>query len=98
MIYNVAREMVGIDKDRCVVVEDSKVGLRATKAAGMKCIITYTSSTVDEPFYDLGAEAKVPDLAGRRVTLESIFGPLREKGLDAELLVGIKDPVPVAAE
>ena len=98
MIYNVARERIGIDKDRCVVVEDSKVGLRAAKAAGMKCIITYTSSTVDEPFYDLGAEAKVPDLASRKVTLESIFGPLREKGLDAELLAGIKDPIAVAAE
>jgi HAD superfamily hydrolase (TIGR01509 family) len=98
MIYNVARERIGIDGDRCVVVEDSKVGLRAAKAAGMKCIITYTSSTAEEPFYELGAEAKVPDLASRKVTLESIFGPLREKGLDAELLVGIKDPMPVAAE
>lgn len=33
MIYNVARERIGIDKDRCVVVEDSMVGLRAAKAA-----------------------------------------------------------------
>jgi HAD superfamily hydrolase (TIGR01509 family) len=93
MIYNVARERIGIDKDRCVVIEDSKVGLRAAKAAGMKCIITYTSSTTNEDFYGEGAEAKVPDLASRKVTLESIFGPLRNVGLDAELLEGIKDPV-----
>lgn len=33
MIYNEARERIGIDKDRCVVVEDSMVGLRAAKAA-----------------------------------------------------------------
>jgi len=33
MIYNVARERIGIDKERCVVVEDSMVGLRAAKAA-----------------------------------------------------------------
>jgi HAD superfamily hydrolase (TIGR01509 family) len=33
MIYNVARERIGIDKDRCVVIEDSMVGLRAAKAA-----------------------------------------------------------------
>jgi HAD superfamily hydrolase (TIGR01509 family) len=33
MIYNVAREKIGIDKERCVVIEDSMVGLRAAKAA-----------------------------------------------------------------
>lgn len=33
MIYNVARDRIGIDKSRCVVVEDSMVGLRAAKAA-----------------------------------------------------------------
>jgi HAD superfamily hydrolase (TIGR01509 family) len=33
MIYNEARERIGIDKDRCVVIEDSMVGLRAAKAA-----------------------------------------------------------------
>ncbi|KAL3905361.1 MAG: hypothetical protein SGILL_009709 [Bacillariaceae sp.] len=92
MIYNVARERIGIDKDRCVVIEDSKVGLRAAKAAGMKTIITYTASTANEDFYGEGAEAKVPDLASAKVTLDSIFSPLRNVGLDAELLVGIKDP------
>jgi HAD superfamily hydrolase (TIGR01509 family) len=33
MIYNVAREKIGIAKERCVVIEDSMVGLRAAKAA-----------------------------------------------------------------
>lgn len=33
MIYNEARSRIGIDKERCVVVEDSMVGLRAAKAA-----------------------------------------------------------------
>jgi hypothetical protein len=56
----------------------------------MKCVITYTASTENEDFYEIGANAKVPDL--RKVGLDSIFGPLRENGLDAELLVGIKDP------
>lgn len=64
----------------------------------MKCIITYTSSTEAEDFYGEGADAKVPDLGSRKVTLDSIFGPLRKEGLDAELLPGIKDPqvAPVA--
>jgi HAD superfamily hydrolase (TIGR01509 family) len=95
MIYNEARERIGIDKERCVVVEDSMVGLRAAKAAGMKCVITYTASTAGEDFYGEGADAKVPELGSCKVTLESIFGPLREKGLNAELLYGIKDSLTV---
>ena len=93
MIYNVARERIGIDRDRCVVIEDSKVGLWAAKAAGMKCIITYTSSTANEDFYGESADAKVPDLASRKVSLDSIFATLRNVGLRAALLEGIKDPV-----
>mmetsp|Transcript_22733 Transcript_22733/g.37633 ORF Transcript_22733/g.37633 Transcript_22733/m.37633 type:complete len:311 (+) Transcript_22733:79-1011(+) len=93
-IYNAAADKIGIDKSRCVVIEDSMVGLRAAKSAGMKCVITYTTSTAAADFYGEGAEATVPELGARKVTLESIFGPLRgEGGLDAELLPGIKDPV-----
>ncbi|KAL3943129.1 MAG: hypothetical protein SGBAC_002778 [Bacillariaceae sp.] len=33
MIYNEARKRIGIESDRCVVIEDSMVGLRAAKAA-----------------------------------------------------------------
>ena len=33
---------------RCVVVEDSDVGLRAARDAGMRCIITYTEATKDQ--------------------------------------------------
>lgn len=58
----------------------------------MKCVITYTASTESEYFYGEGADAKVPDLGSRNVNLERIFGPLRES-LNAELLVGVKDPV-----
>jgi HAD superfamily hydrolase (TIGR01509 family) len=102
MIYNAAREKLGIDSPtKCVVVEDSAVGLRAAKAAGMRCLITYTASTTKEDFYGMGADAKVPDLVngGNQVTLESIFSPLRKafsaenSGQDQspELLVGFKD-------
>ena len=64
----------------------------AAYSQGMKCVITYTSSTQGEDFYGEGADAKVPDLGSRKVMLESIFGPMKESGVDAELLVGIKDP------
>lgn len=60
--------------ERCVVVEDSLVGLRAAKGAGMKCIITYTESTKDCDFYAEGADAVVEDLS--KVNLDDIFKPL----------------------
>jgi hypothetical protein len=71
------------------------IGLQAAKGAGMKCIITYTSSTESEDFYGQGADAKIPDLGSRKVTLASIFNPLKENDKDAEFLMGIKDPVEV---
>lgn len=90
MIYNTARERLGqLPAERCVVIEDSLVGLKAAVAANMKCIVTYTSSTASVDFYAEGASAKLPNLEG--VTLDSIFGPLRFEGVDAELLVGQKE-------
>lgn len=91
LIYNTARERLGMAAEQCVVVEDSLVGLRAAVGANMKCIITYTSSTADQDFYREGAAAKVPDLGSRKVTLDTIFGPLRKHGKDADILTGIKD-------
>jgi HAD superfamily hydrolase (TIGR01509 family) len=95
MIYNAAAERLRIDCNKCVVIEDSMIGLQAAKGAGMKCIITYTSSTESEDFYGQGADAKIPDLGSRKVTLASIFNPLKENDKDAEFLMGIKDPVEV---
>lgn len=90
LIYVTAAERLGIDPKRCVVVEDSLVGLKAAKGAGMKCLITYTSSTAGEDFYGFGADAKVPELGSRLVTLDKIFEPMKEN-VDAEILVGVKD-------
>lgn len=91
LIYTTAAERLGIDPSRCVVVEDSIVGLKAAKGAKMKCLITYTKSTENEDFYGQGADAKVPDLGSRSVTLDSIFGPLKANGVDSSILVGKKD-------
>lgn len=57
----------------------------------MKCIITYTDSTKNEDFYGSGADAKIPDLGSRQVTLDSIFDPIIKDGANADILVGIKD-------
>lgn len=79
MIYNIAKSKLGVPSDRCVVIEDSIVGLTAAKQANMKCIITTTSSnsTSEEEFYQQGA-AKVTDSLGEeedesKLTLGMIF-------------------------
>jgi HAD superfamily hydrolase (TIGR01509 family) len=92
MIYNEACNRLHLQPEQCVVIEDSMVGLRAAKAANMRCIITYTPSTASADFYGEGADAKVPDLESRQVNLEAIFHPLRTEGSSAELLIGLKDP------
>lgn len=35
---------------RCVVIEDSHIGLCAAKAAGMRCVVTTSSYTGEEDF------------------------------------------------
>ncbi|KAL7548960.1 hypothetical protein ACHAWF_012246 [Thalassiosira exigua] len=91
LIYVTAAERLGVDPARCVVIEDSAIGVRAAKGAGMRCVVTYTSSTANEPFYSLGCDAKVPELGSRGVGLDMIFEPMRRDGLDAELLSGVRD-------
>jgi len=88
MIYNIARERLNMSADRCIVIEDSMVGLRAATAAGMPCIVSYTPNTAGEDFYGSGASATVPDLG--KVTLSSIFGPLRAG--NKQVLKGLRDP------
>jgi len=49
-IYTLAAENLEVDPARCVVVEDSRIGLLAAKAAGMRCVITESSYTAGENF------------------------------------------------
>jgi HAD superfamily hydrolase (TIGR01509 family) len=59
-IYNLAVDTMGLDKSRCVVVEDSHIGLGAAKAAGISCIVTKSSYTAGEDF--TGANLIVDEL------------------------------------
>ena len=59
-VYNLAAETMGLDKSECVVVEDSGIGNKAAKAAGMKCLVTTSTYTADEDF--TGADRIVPEL------------------------------------
>jgi len=94
IIYKLAGEKVGLAPEKCVVVEDSLVGLRAAKGAGMRCIITYTDSTKDCDFYAEGADAVVRDFS--EITLDTIFDPLFAG--EGELLKDFREAPKVAAQ
>ncbi len=49
-IYNLAKTEMGLNAKDCVVIEDSRNGLLAAKAAEMKCLVTKSSYTRDEDF------------------------------------------------
>jgi HAD superfamily hydrolase (TIGR01509 family) len=49
-VYNMAVEVMGLDKSRCVIIEDSAIGLGAANAAGIRCLVTKSSYTAHEDF------------------------------------------------
>ncbi len=59
-IYDLAKQKLGLTGDDCVVVEDSRNGLLAANAAGMRCVITKSAYTEDEDFTE--AAAVYPEL------------------------------------
>jgi HAD superfamily hydrolase (TIGR01509 family) len=59
-IYLMALETLGLPVEECVVIEDSRNGLLAAKGAGLPCLITTSTYTVDEDFSE--ADRVVPDL------------------------------------
>ena len=72
-IYLLAAQTLKLDAAKCVVIEDSNNGLRAAKAAGMKCLVTVSSYTGDENFAH--ADRVVPDLGdppGQIITISEL--------------------------
>ena len=49
-IYQLAATTLQVQPERCVVIEDSHIGLAAAKAAGMVCIVTKSGYTENEDF------------------------------------------------
>lgn len=66
-IYNMAKTDYDVQADNCVVIEDSRNGLLAAKAAGMKCVITKSSYTQDEDFSE--ADRVVDELGDEPVQI-----------------------------
>jgi HAD superfamily hydrolase (TIGR01509 family) len=59
-IYNLAKQRLNLDGRDCVVIEDSRNGLLAAAGAGMPCLITTSTYTLDEDFHE--AARIVPEL------------------------------------
>lgn len=49
-VYNIVKEQFSLAGEDCIVIEDTRNGLQAAKAAGMKCVVTTSFYSVDEDF------------------------------------------------
>jgi beta-phosphoglucomutase-like phosphatase (HAD superfamily) len=65
-VYLMAVDRLGLDKARCVVIEDSAIGLGAARAAGITCLVTKSSYTAEENFD--GADMVVDELGDDATT------------------------------
>jgi len=72
-VYNMAVETMGLDPKRCIVVEDTNIGLQAAKGAGIKCVVTKSPYTENEDFSmaDI-VVSELGDDSSTGITLEKI--------------------------
>ncbi|MHC4626528.1 MAG: HAD-IA family hydrolase [Planctomycetota bacterium] len=72
-IYNLASQRLGVGPSECVVVEDSRNGLLAAKAAGMRCLVTTNGYTKNEDFDEADlVVSELGDPPNVQVTLEAV--------------------------
>lgn len=72
-IYDLAKERLGLPGESCMVIEDSRNGLLAAHGAGMPCMITTSTYTVDENFdYAVKVVPELGDAPNVLVTLEDL--------------------------
>jgi len=71
-IYNLASQRLGAEPSECVVVEDSRNGLLAAKAAKMRCVVTTNGYTENEDFGEADlVVSELGDPPNVQVTLET---------------------------
>lgn len=83
-IYNLAKERLDLPADACVVVEDSRNGLLAAKAAGMHCLVTKSSYTGDEDFTEADkVVSELGDAATAGITIDDLMRIAANKSFHA---------------
>merc|ERR1719296_695055 len=78
-VYLMAVEEMGLDRKRCVIIEDSHIGVGAAVAAAISCLVTKSSYTAEEDF--TGAKMIVDELGDRitvAVTLNTLSSLLEQ--------------------
>ncbi|KAL9186718.1 hypothetical protein ACHAXT_005956 [Thalassiosira profunda] len=91
-VYLMAVNEMGLDKERCVIIEDSHIGVGAAVAAEIACLVTKSSYTANEDF--TGAKMIVGELgddAATGVTLATLTGLLGDDA-EEEVEVGTFSP------
>jgi HAD superfamily hydrolase (TIGR01509 family) len=69
-IYLLVKDKYGLDPACCCVIEDSRNGLLAAKAAGMRCLITKSCYTQDEDFSEAdGVVSSLGDPGGEEAII-----------------------------
>ena len=83
-VYLMAVDKMGLMKDKCVIIEDSHIGVGAAVAAGISCLVTKSSYTQNEDF--TGAKMIVDELGENGpITLDTLTSLLSSSDNGEEL-------------
>ena len=88
-VYLMAVERMGLDKNRCVIIEDSHIGVGAAVAAGISCLVTKSSYTQNEDF--TGAKMIVDELGDVGPISLSTLSSLLSSSSDSGAAAGSDD-------
>ena len=84
-IYTTAADKFNIsDYSKCLVIEDSNMGLVAAKEAGMRCVVTTSQFTKDEDFST--ADLLVNDLESAGLTFERLDAMMKSNRFEPLLV------------
>ncbi len=79
-IYNICTQKLKINPQNCMVIEDSRNGLMAAKAANYNCLITTNEYTVDENFTEADIlVTELGDFPNIQITIDDIILFIKNK-------------------
>jgi beta-phosphoglucomutase-like phosphatase (HAD superfamily) len=79
-IYLLALERLGVDPAGVLVIEDSRNGLEAARAAGLRCLITVNGYTAHEDFREAAlVVSSLGDPEGERTVVIANRSPARPR-------------------